>query len=478
MKPKKGAARSIIAGAAAISSVSILRLSLQFLSVPILARLLSPEDYGVVAIAMPIVLFAMIIADAGLGSSLVRNEHADTSDWHTCFWLLTAIGVALFLTIALAAPWVAYCFNEPRLSAILISLASIVAIQAIAIVPGASLQRNNRFSVIACSDAFSIILSIGAAIASALLGAGIWALVWQQLVYYGTRTSLTWYFAGFRPIRIFKPKEASEHILFARNLLLANLLSFGSRSADGLMLGKVAGASPLGFYSMAFQFARLPFLLVTGPVQYVLYPHLAAARDNQLRLRDTFLSLTGVLAAIMIPSVSIVAFAHDPVFSLLLSDKWHTAGELFMLIAPATALQPVTALLGTFLMALGRTDMHLRIAKRFALVWSVGILLTVWKGAFSLAICYAVVSLVCSGLSLKESLPLLGCSFKDYLKRLLAPIYWASAGCAWYGVTTAHISLDVLPASLMACLFGGIAVGLSMCAHVPEAYRLWKCSAR
>jgi len=132
-------------------------------------------------------------------------------------------------------------------------------------------------------------------------------------------------------------------------------------------------AGPVGIYSMAFQFARLPFMLVTGPLQYVLYPHIAPLREDKKKLSALFLLFTRVLAMTVLPAVGLVAVASEPIFHVLLSKKWGQAAPIFVLIAPAAALQPVTAMVGTFLMALGRTDVQMRLAFQFAAVWLVGL---------------------------------------------------------------------------------------------------------
>ena len=191
---------------------------------------------------------------------------------------------------------------------------------------------------------------------------------------------------------------------FGRKLLVTNLISFASRSIENLVIGKIHGPGPVGIYSMAFQFARLPFMLVTGPLQYVLYPHIAVFRDNKTKLVAMFLLLTRVLAMVILPAIGLMAAASDPIFHLLLSKKWGQAAPIFVLIAPAAAFQPVTAILGTFLMALGRTEVQMRLAGQFAAVWFVGLMLSVWYGIEAVAATYCICSMLFSLWSLRDLL--------------------------------------------------------------------------
>ena len=274
-----------------MSSVNVLRLLVQLLSVPILARLLSPRDYGLAAMAMPVILFVMMLADAGLGASLVRTAKTDEPAWHTCFWLSVGLGTVFAFVIALLAPAVGDILNEPRLTSLTLALSAIIPLQTFTLVPGAALQQQGRFGIIASTEIAAMCASIGAAVACGVAGFGVWVTVWQQLVFYAVRLTLTLARSTYRPRLIFDLHDAWGHVLFGRNLLGVTLISSASRSLENLAIGKIHGPGPVGIYSMAFQFARLPFMLVTGPLQYALYPSVAAIREDKAKLTALFLLL-------------------------------------------------------------------------------------------------------------------------------------------------------------------------------------------
>ena len=160
-------------------------------------------------------------------------------------------------------------------------------------------------------------------------------------------------------------------------------------------------------------------MLVTGPLQYVLYPDIAGLREDSTTLTAMFLLLTRVLGIGILPAVGLVAMASEPIFHLLLSKKWDEVAPIFILIAPAAALQPVTAIVGTFLMAVGRTDIQLRLAMQFAAVWFIGLMLSVWYGIEAVAAAYCICSVCFSLRSLRICLPFVHCSFTVY-----APPLW------------------------------------------------------
>ena len=413
--------KQIAKGTVFIGFINVVRLLVQLISVPILARFLSPFDYGLAAMAMPVILFLMMIADAGLGTSLVRTAKADETAWHTCFWLSAGLGLVVASGVALLSPAVGYLLGELRLTSIILVLAAIIPLQTLTFVPGAALQQQGRFGTITAIEIAAMCGSIGTAVTCALSGFGVWSLIWQQIVFFSVRLTFTLICSPYRLRLMFDLPDAWDHVIFGRNLLGVTLISSASRSLESLSIGRVYGPGPLGIYSMAFQFARLPSMLVTGPLQYVLYPHIAAIRNDQEKLRELFLLLTRILAAGCLPWVGLVAAAREPIFQLLLSEKWGHAAPIFALIAPSAALQPVTAILGTFLMALGRTDVQMRLAAQFASVWLIGLLSSLWFGVEAVAATYSVFSILFSFWSLRVGLPLLNCSFRVYIRALALP---------------------------------------------------------
>lgn len=452
----------IVRGTAFIGFVNVLRLLVQLVSVPVLARLLSPVDYGLAAMAMPIILFVMLIADAGLGNSLVRTGRANAPAWHTCFWLSVGLGIVVAAGVALLSPLVGFLLNEPRLVPLLAALAALIPLQTFTLVPGAALQQQGRFGTIAASEIAAICASLGAAVAFAIAGFGVWALIWQQIVFYAVRLTLTLTCSPYRPRLVFDLHDAWEHVIFGRNLLGVSLIASASRALENLAIGKVDGAGPVGVYAMAFQFARLPFMLVTGPLQYVLYPHVAAIREDRTKLLALFLLLTRVLAMGILPAVGLAAVASEPMFHLLLSKKWGEAAPIFVLIAPAAALQPVTAIVGTFLMALGRTDVQMRLAAQFAAVWVVGLMLSVCYGIEAVAAAYSVCALLFSVWSLRGCLPLVNCSFAVYARALLWPTTLSVLAILSYRLVSAtgpnREVENVCLAAMLACIAIAIAV--------------------
>lgn len=453
--------RKIVFNTATISSVNVFRLLAQFISVPILSRILSPADYGVVAMASPFMLFALIIADAGIGMSLVRTPASETRIWSTCFWLSVVLGFMLALIMSATSPLVARIFAEPALAPLVTALGVAVILQAISTVPGVALQQNHRFKTIASIEIASVIIGIAVAVTIALKGGGAWALVGQQLVFFALRLLLTLIFSPFRPRMVFDFHSVGEHMVFGRDILSVNIIGFFTRSIDNLVIGKVLNSSAVGVYSMAFQFARIPIMIVSGPLQYVIYSHLALVKNDIVVIRKTFLVITRLLAVLVFPVMGMVAVDHDAVFTLLLSKKWFAAGEFFMIIAPATALQAVNALGGTTVMVMGRTDIQLRMTIEFGLIWIAALLISVYFGLTWAAIAFNIVVILYSVRSLMLFLPLMECQLSTYLRTITIPVIMTFVCIALFW--SIH---NVLPASdwlqlALGAVLAALGVGLS-----------------
>ena len=454
--------KKIALGAAAMSAVNILKLLAQFVTVPILARLLSPADYGLVAIAMPFILFVMLIADSGLGMSLVRTSRDNRAEWSTCFWLAILMGGVLSLLMGLLGPIIAYFYAEPKLTPIVWSLSLIIVGQTIALIPNAALQQQKKFGVISIIDLASIAASISTAVYTAMHGAGVWALVGQQLALYAVRIALTLWLSPFKPQFLFDLKLVHEHLRFGRDVLSVNLVGFFTRSMDNMVLGKVLGAAPVGIYSMAFQFLRLPFMLVTGPLMYVLYAQLSPVRDDKEHVKANFLVLTRLLAIIIFPAMAMVAAAQQPIFHLLLSPKWAESGQIFALAAAATAVQAVTALNATLMMVLGRTALQLRVATEYFIIWAAGLLVSVWFGLTAVALAYVLIVLLYVPRSLSLTLPVIGCSYMQYFGTMLLPAGFALLLAFLYHAMILPIEMNEVLQIAVAVGFGLIALLLSV----------------
>jgi O-antigen/teichoic acid export membrane protein len=448
--------KSIVLGTSAVSFVSVLRLAAQFFVIPVLSRLLSPGDYGLVAMALPFVFFTMGFTDAGMGQSLVRTTTHETHVWSTSFWLTFILGGAFTLLIAALSPVAAWFFHEPHLMPILLALSTVVVMQAGATVPEAYLRKNNKFWTIALTEAAAIVASIASAVIVALNGGGAWALVAQQVVLYGGRLVLTLSYARFRPEACFDIRSIREHLIFGRDVLGANMIYSVSQAAESFSIGKILGSLLLGIHTMAFTFVRLPMRMITGPLQYVLYSHLSAVRGNIPLMRQIMLTLTRVMAILLVPAIGMVGAAWHPVFKLFLSEKWVVSGAIFVLAVPGSIFQSVGSIRNTILLVMGRTDLLMRQGFENMVLSITALMIAVWFGIEWVAIAYNVVVFLYFHRSAKPVLEAVNCSFGMYLRAMALPAVVTLAGAGIYTLA----SRTVLPENDWIRLGTAVGIGL------------------
>jgi PST family polysaccharide transporter len=403
----------------------------------------------------------MMIADAGVGMSLVRSAPlTDRVTWSTSFWLILLIGSGLALLPIAFAPFAAHFFGEPNLQQVLIVLSYTIVAQAVAVIPGAALQKLQRFSTIAAIEMTSVVLGIAAAVVTGLAGAGFWALVVQQVVFFTCRLVLTFYSSPFRPHLTFDLPRIKSHVVFGRDVIASNMVTYLTGSVDNLVIGHVLGSSAVGLYSMAMQFIRLPIIVVAGPLQYVLYSHMAAIKDNLPAIRRTFLLVTRVLGIVIFPSLGMVAAAHFAFFTIVLSEKWSESSMIFMILASAGSLQTMMALGGDIMLIMQRTDLRLRTTIEFGLIWVCALVISVSYGIYWVAIAYNCAVLLYFPRVLWLLLSLIECPIKEYLKAMMVPALGTFASIAIYTevvrVFIPHYYEDAALATLLAIMTAAI----------------------
>jgi O-antigen/teichoic acid export membrane protein len=454
--------RTIVTGTAFVSAASVTRILAQFLAVPILSRLLSSADYGLFGIASPFVVFAMMLADAGVGMSLVRSASlTDSVTWSTSFWLIVMLGSSLALLLIGFAPFAAHAYGEPELKLILIVLSYTIVAQAAAIIPGTALQKAKNFSTIAAIEMTSVVLGLASAVVTALSGAGFWALIVQQVVFFTCRLLLTFSWTPFRPHLTFDLPGIKSHIVFGRDVLGANIFAWINFSIDNLVIGHVLGASAVGLYAMAMQFIRLPQLVVAGPLQYVLFSHMAVIKDNLPAIRRTFLLVTRVLAIIIFPSLGLVAAAHFAFFDIVLSKKWSESGVIFMILATAGAIQTMMVLGEDIMLVMQRSDLRLRTTIEFGLIRVCALLVSVSHGIYWVAFAYTCAVLLYLPRSLWLLMTLIECPIKMYMKAMIVPTLTTLSSIVLYAEIVKIFSPDKYQEAAIVVLLCIISMGIS-----------------
>lgn len=452
--------RQMTIGSLAMSSVSVFRILLQISILPVLARFLSPSDYGIVAMAMPFIIFAMVFSDAGISSSLIKNKTSDDTEWSTSFWLTVVLGFILIFVIGIIGYVASVFLSEPLLFPVICALSLTVLFQSISAVPGARLQQNHKFLTVAIIEIVAMIISLICALIVAIHGGGIWALVIQQISQFFPRLTLTFLSSSFRPRMIFKLDSIKEHLVFGRDMLGINFINFIRQSLTNISMGRFLGSAPVGIFTMASTFSDLPGRIISGPIQNVLYPRAAGLKDNLPTIKRLFLFISKIISILTIPTIGMLAVAHAPVFTILLSEKWAHAGLVFMVLAPGATVQTITAFRYTISMAFGKTDTLLKQNTEILMISIITLCCTMPFGLEWVAMGLSIVNILYFHRSLKNILPLIQLDVRTYIEEsIFAPLMITVAAIFIYLTINITITLSNWEQFGIAAFIGILSLG-------------------
>ena len=326
-------------GAAITFGGQAFRILLQVASVVILARLLVPHDYGLIAMVMAVVGVADIFRDFGLSSAAIQAPSLSREQQHNLFWINTGIGALLALLVVALAPLLAGFYDRPELTGIARVLALTFLLNGVATQYRADLNRRLRFGGIALADTLSTLLALGVAVTMALAGAGYWALVGQQVSQVATMLVVVALSAGWlpRPPRRGVPMDGM--LRFGWNYVGSQLIGYAGNNVDAVIIGARFGAGPLGLYNRGFQLLMKPLGQLRAPTTTVALPILAKLQDDQRRFGAFVARGQLALGYGLVVGLGLVAGAAEPVTRVFLGERWASVTPIIRLLAVAGAFQ-------------------------------------------------------------------------------------------------------------------------------------------
>lgn len=332
----------------------------QLVALPVVARFLSVEEFGLVALAMVVVLFTQLFSDAGLGRSLIRQDAIDRAEWSSVFWLLVVVGLGLSSICLVMAPIWAWAYESRELFGLVAALSVVPFLLAVSAVPSAWMERHNRFASIALIRTLAAGAGVAAAVGFAVAGFGAWALVFQQIALATVQCLGIWVSSRFRPMSPRHRTSLRGHIVFARDSIAVSFLQTAQRQVPAMLIGHVLGAVLLGLHSMAQRLLIQPSMALSGPMAQVAYVRMAKVKSDNATLGELYNGSIRFLALAIFPPVAVIAGGAGDLFGFVLSEPWRPVGILFALAAPGYALEAVIGTAGVVYQAVGQTGARLR----------------------------------------------------------------------------------------------------------------------
>lgn len=330
-----------------------------FLVSLVLARLLTPSDYGTIALLTIFITVSQVLADSGFGQALIQKKEATETDFNSVFWLSLVLSSVMYGGLFFAAPWIADFYDDTRLVAVLRVLSLTLIFHAVNSVQNAELNRKLRFDLSFRISLIGVFVTGCVGVSLALCEYGVWALVWSTLAGGVAGVVTRWFFIAWRPRLIFSWHSVQSLFRFGWKMTVSALLDTGYNNLYGLLIGKLYSKADLAFVNKGRSVPQLAMDSINSTLGRVAFPALAQVQDQRETVRNTMRKMIRGSTFLVFPMMTGVACCADAVVPLLFGDQWHEAVPYVRLACFTFALWPFHTINLQAITALGRSDIFL-----------------------------------------------------------------------------------------------------------------------
>lgn len=393
----------------------------------ILARLLTPEEYGVMAMVSIFIAISNSIIDSGFSSALIRKVKVKPIEYNTVFYFNLLISLLLYICLFFISPFIALFFREPILCEVMRVIGLVLIINALSIIPYTIFVREINFKT---QTIISLIASVGSGVIGvwmAFSGQGVWSLVGQQLGRQCLNTLFLWFFCHWKPTVSFSMTAFKEMFGFGSKLLLSGLLDTIYKDIYYIVIGRCFSSSILGQYTRAKQFSMVFSTNLTTVVQRVSFPVLSSIQDDSIRLREAYRKVIKSTMLVSFACMLGLAAIAKPLLILLISDKWLPAVYFLQIVCFSNMLYPLHAINLNILKVKGRSDVFLKLEVIKKVLAIFPILVGVYLGIEMMLWGSVIISVISYFLNAYYSASLINYSVYEQLKDIF-PSFIVSLG--------------------------------------------------
>jgi O-antigen/teichoic acid export membrane protein len=363
-------------------------------SLMVLARLLGPEDFGLVGMVTAFTGVLSWFRDFGLSSATVQRTFVTEEQLSTLFWVNIAFGAVLALVTVAMAPAIAAFYNEPKLSAVTAVLATAFIFNSAGVQHSAFLQRQMRFTALAVISVTSLVIGTAIGIGGAIAGYGSWALVAMSVAQPFIATIGFWIATRWVPGIPNRRAGISSMLQFGGTLTLTCFVAYFAFNSDKIMVGRFWGAGAIGIYGRAFQLITIPIDIVGSSVGEVAFAALARLRDDPIRLKSYFLKGFSLVLGLSLPATIACAVFADDIVLFFLGPNWIDAATIVRLLSPTIAILAIINPLGWLINSMGLVTRSLKISLVFAPIMVAGCAIGLPYGPKGVALAYSAVMML------------------------------------------------------------------------------------
>lgn len=333
---------------------------LTFIVSVILARLLEPEDFGIIALFGIITGIAVLLMSSGMTTSLLRSKEVSKEELSTVFWFNVVVAVLLYGIIFLIAPWVERFYEIDGLTSIIRVYSLIFVMQAFGAVQKVLITKALNFKKLFKIQLPSMIIGSISGILMAYLGFGVWALVYMGLIQYFLDVAQYWYTSNYKPSFVFRRDSFQKHFRFGVNMTITSIINVLFQNLYIVYIGKAFSAATLGFYNRAESLKNLPINNLMNILKRVLVPFFSTLQDDR-QLKKFYKKIISSVLFLLSPVLVILIFQAEPIVRILLTDKWLQVVPYLQIICLSGFLFPLSEYNTNVLIVKGRSDLVLRL---------------------------------------------------------------------------------------------------------------------
>ncbi len=401
-----------------VTVAQLLRLFLTFVVTAILARLLEPDDFGLVAMVVVFTNFAAILNDIGLPAALVQKKEITEEQKSSSFWFNLLEGLLITLILIAFSPLIARFYSKSQLMPIVMVLSSTFFISSFGMIQAGLLAKDMDFKKIALIETSSAFVAGAAAVAMAFTGFGVWSLVSQQVITSLVMAVMLFSLCEWKPKPVCRWRPISKLFRFGINLTGFNVINYFSRNLDNLLVGKFLGSISLGFYSLAYRVFLLPLQTISGVVGRVMFPALSTVQGEKARVREVYIRATRLIALVTFPMAVGLLVVAPQFIRIFFGDKWSRTILLIQILALVGLIQSIGTTVGWIYQSQGRTDVMFRWGMFATSLTIAAFFIGLRWDVEGVAIAYAVVSFLLAYPAFYIAFRLIDLNVLGYFRRL------------------------------------------------------------
>lgn len=389
---------------------------IQFLVQIILARILSPNDYGIISLITIFIALANVFIQSGFNTALIQKKNVKEEDFSSVLYISLGVAIILYIVLFFVSQFIADFYKIEELKSVLRVLSIILFFGAFNSIQNAIIARTMQFKKLFIVSVFSILISGVVGIALAYSGFGVWALVSQQITNQVSITFILWFTLKWRPRLTFSINRIGDLFSYGWKLLVSSLIDTLYMNLRGLIVGKVYTSNMLAFYNRGEQFPQLIVNNINGSIQSVMLPTLSAEQDNKKRIKELVRRSIETSSFLIFPLMIGLAAVGEPLIKILLTDKWLPCVPFMQIFCLTYALWPIHTSNLQAISALGRSDIYLKLEVIKKIVGITILIISMFYGVYTIALGGLIAGIISSFINAYPNLKLLNYGYKEQIK--------------------------------------------------------------